>query len=235
VASGVCANPQETDVRRPIPTALTGLALAGLLLPALAGPAAAHEGKEVGEYHFTVGFGTEPAYAGAPNSVQLILADHHDKPVTDLGDSLKVAVSTGDSQPMQLLLEPFFEVGEFGTPGDYRGFFIPTAPGKYTFHFTGSVKGQKIDQRFSSGPKTFAEIQDPAEVQYPVKEPTASQLTTRLDRESARTRAALAASGSDARDQAASARALALVGLAVGAAGLLAAVAVGVLSLRKRA
>jgi hypothetical protein len=222
-------------VRRRIPIALAGLALAGLLLPAVAGPAAAHEGREVGEYHFTVGFGAEPAYVGAPNSVQLMLADHHDKPVTELGDSLKVAVSTGDSEPMQLSMEPFFEVGEFGTPGDYRGFFIPTAPGNYTFHFTGSVKGQKVDQRFSSGPKTFAEVQDPAEVQYPVKEPAASQLATRLDRESARTQASLAAARGDARDRAASARSLALVGLAVGAAGLLAAVAVAVLALRKRA
>jgi hypothetical protein len=48
---------------------------------------------------------------------------------------------------------PFFEVGEWGTPGDYRAFFIPTAPGGYSFHFTGTIKGQKIDQTFKSGPK----------------------------------------------------------------------------------
>ena len=223
-------------MRRRIPVAaLAVLALAGLVLAAAAGPAAAHEGRAVGRYHFAVGFGTEPAYAGAPNSVQLLLADRHDKPVTDLGDTLEVEVTTGDSEPRRLALEPFFEVGEFGTPGDYRAFFIPTAPGRYSFHFTGAVKGQKVDQRFTSGPTSFAEVVDPAEAQYPTREPTAGQLLGRLDRESARTRAAAAAAGADARRQAASARTLALAGLAVGAAGLLAAVAVGVLALRKRA
>jgi hypothetical protein len=214
--------------------AMIAVTLAALLLPLLASPAAAHEARQVGKYHFVVGFGDEPAYAGEKNSVQLILADAKDKPVTDLTDTLKVAVTTGSAEPLQLTMEPFFEVGEFGTPGDYRAFFIPTAPGSYRFHFTGTIKGQRVDQTFTSGPKTFSDIDDPAQVQYPTKQPTTGQLAARADRETARTTAALAAERDQAKDDAASARTLAVVGLVVGALGLLIGIAALVMVVRRR-
>jgi hypothetical protein len=210
-------------MRRRLPAALVAATIAALLVPQLAAPASAHEGKTVGKYHFVVGFGDEPAYAGEKNSVQLILADAKDRPVTDLADTLKVEVSTGDSEPLALSMEPFFEVGEFGTPGDYRAFFIPTAPGSYSFHFTGTIKGQKVDQTFRSGPQSFSDIEDPAQVQYPVKQPTGGQLATRADRETARVDAALTAERDQAKDDAASARTLAIIGLIVGVLGLVAA------------
>jgi hypothetical protein len=212
-------------MRRRLLAAMVAATLAALLIPLVAGPASAHEEKTVGKYHFAVGFGDEPAYAGEKNSVQLILAGADDKPVTDLGNTLKVEVTTGSAEPLELAMEPFFEVGEFGTPGDYRAFFIPTAPGSYSFHFTGSIKGQKVDQTFESGPESFSDIEDPAQVQYPVQQPTGGQLGTRADRETARVNAALAAERDQARDDAASARTLAIIGLVVGALGLLAGVA----------
>ena len=202
--------------------AMVAATLAGLLIPLLASPVSAHEAKTVGRYHFVVGFGDEPAYAGEKNSVQLILADAKDKPVTDLGNTLKVAVTTGSAEPLDLAMEPFFEVGEFGTPGDYRAFFIPTAPGSYSFHFTGTIKGQKIDQTFKSGPDSFSDIEDPAQVQYPVQQPTGGQLATRADRETARVNTALAAGRDQAKDDAASARTLAVIGLVAGLLGLVA-------------
>jgi hypothetical protein len=211
-------------MRRRLLAAMVASTLAGLLIPLLAGPAAAHQAKTVGKYHFVVGFGDEPAYAGERNSVQLLLADANDRPVTDLGDTLKVAVITGSAEPLQLSMEPFFEVGEFGTPGDYRAFFIPTAPGSYSFHFTGTIKGQKVDQTFKSGPQTFSDIDDPAQVQYPVKQPTGGQLATRADRETARINAALTAERDQAKSDASSARTLAVLGLVVGALGLVAGV-----------
>ncbi|HVG66458.1 MAG TPA: hypothetical protein VND02_10405 [Actinomycetota bacterium] len=211
-------------MRRRLLAAMVATTLAALLIPLVAGPASAHEEKTVGKYHFVVGFGDEPAYAGEKNSVQLILADANDKPVTDLTDTLKVEVTTGTAEPLQLAMEPNFEVGEFGTPGDYRAFFIPTAPGSYSFHFTGTIKGQKIDQTFASGPQTFSDIDDPAQVQYPVKQPTGGQLATRGDRETARINAALTAERDQANDDAASARTLAIIGLIVGALGLLAGI-----------
>jgi hypothetical protein len=211
-------------MRRRILAALVAATMAGLLIPLLAGPASAHEEKTVGRYHFAVGFGDEPAYAGEENSVQLLLADAKDRPVTDLTDTLKVAVSTGSAEPLALSMEPFFEVGEFGTPGDYRAFFIPTAPGSYSFHFTGTIKGQKVDQTFKSGPQTFSDVEDPAQVQYPVQQPTGGQLAARADRETTRINAALAEERDQANDDAASARTLAIIGLVVGALGLIAAI-----------
>lgn len=46
-------------------------------------------------------------------------------------------------------------MGGSGTPGDYRGWLIPTRPGKYTFHFTGTIKGDPIDERITASPTTF--------------------------------------------------------------------------------
>jgi hypothetical protein len=211
-------------MRRRLLAAAVASTLAGLLIPLLASPASAHEERTVGRYHFVVGFGDEPTYAGEKNSVILLLSDANDKPVTDLTDTLQVAVSTGSAEPLQLVMEPNFEVGEFGTPGDYRAWFIPTAPGAYSFHFTGTIKGQKIDQTFKSGPTTFDEVKDPAEIQYPVKQPTGGQLATRADRETTRVDAALAAERDQAKSDAASARTLAIIGLIVGALGLIAAI-----------
>lgn len=185
-------------------------------------PALAHEERTVGRYRFAVGFGEEPAYAGQENSVQLFLHDRSDRPVTDLGDTLKVEVVYG-TQRLNLSVEPFFEVGEFGTPGDYRAWFFPTRPGHYTFHFTGSVKGQAVDQSFTSGPQTFADVQEPTAVEFPARDPTAGQVAQRLDREVPRLRAQAAAAAQAARDQASSARTLALIGVVVGALGLVVA------------
>jgi hypothetical protein len=221
-------------MRKRIMTMAAAIGLAGTLVTFTgAEPALAHEERKVGDYMLHVGFGDEPAYAGAKNSVQLLLHDAKtDQPVTDLGDTLKVDVTQGagsatnDSQKMTLNVEPNFEVGEFGTPGDYRAFFIPTAPGTYTFHFTGTIKGQRVDEKFTSGPRTFSDANDPAQAQFPVKDPSGSQLAARLDREVPRLNDALAASqtrASKAEDAASQARIIAIVGVVVGVLGLAAA------------
>ena len=205
--------------------------LAVLLVPLLAASASAHGEHKVDNYTVEVGFGTEPAYAGVTNSVQLIISNNG-KPVTD-AKGLKVAVTTGDAEAKEMVLQPYFGA-DFGEPGDYRAFFIPTAPGPYTFKVTGTLGGKKVDESYTSGKDGFDEVTDPAEVQYPAPEPTGSQLTTRLDRETARLNGALAAQREQADDQVADARRLATIGLVVGALGLLAAVGMGVVALRRR-
>jgi hypothetical protein len=207
------------------------LVLAVLLVPLLAVSASAHGEHKVANYTFVVGFGTEPAYAGETNSVQLIISNNG-KPVTN-AKGLKTAVSTGDADPKEMPLAPNFGQG-WGEPGDYRAFFIPTAPGAYTFRITGTLGGKKIDKSYTSGKDGFDEVTDPAEVQYPIQEPTGAQVTTRVDRETARLNAALAAERDQAEDDAASARQLATISLVVGALGLIAAVGVGVVALRRR-
>jgi hypothetical protein len=48
-----------------------GLVAAGVVIPAVA--ASAHAEWELGPYDFAMGFGTEPAYVGFPNSVEVII------------------------------------------------------------------------------------------------------------------------------------------------------------------
>ena len=205
--------------------------LAVLLVPLLAASASAHGEHKVDNYTVEVGFGTEPAYAGVTNSVQLIISNNG-RPVTD-AKGLKVAVTTGDAEPREMVLQPYFGA-DSGEPGDYRAFFIPTAPGPYTFKVTGALGGKKVDQSYTSGKDGFDEVTDPAEAQYPVQQPSGSQLTTRLDRETTRLNAAVAAHREAADQDVAEARRLATIGLAVGALGLLTAVGVGVVALRRR-
>ncbi len=212
------------------------IGLTGMLMTfTSAGPASAHEARKIGKYDVEVGFGDEPAYTGDKNSVQLLLNEANDKPVVDLGDTLKVDITTGsstdDTQKLSMTMQPNFEVGGDGTPGDYRAWFVPTAPGPYTFHFTGSIKGQKVDEKFTSSPTTFDEVQDPAQVEFPIKDPTTGQLTARVDRETQRLNTALADARRQAKDEAGTALLIAIVGVVVGVLGLAAAG----YALRKRA
>ena len=214
---------------RSIRLAVTGGLLLTMLV-LLAGPAAAHEEREVGGFALVVGFGQEPAYAGQPNSVELLLSKGGN-PVTDLGDTLSVSVGFGD-QSTDLPVEPFFEIGEFGTPGDYRAWFIPTRAGQYSFHFTGTIRGTKIDETFTSGPKTFDDVVNPADAEFPVQDPTNGELADRIAREIPRlessisdAKAAADRAVASAADDASSARNLALIGVVLGALGLIAAIA----------
>jgi hypothetical protein len=200
------------------------LGLVATMVISGASPALAHEEREVGKYHFAVGFGDEPAYTGQKNSVQLILADANDKPVVELGDTLKVEVAFGD-QKMDLTLEPNFEVGEFGTPGDYRAWFFPTRPGDYTFHFTGSIKGENVVESFTSSPTTFSSVTDPTQVEFPAKDPTAAQIAQRIDREVPRLSSAIAAERASAKKNADSAKTIGYIGIGVGVLALILAVA----------
>ena len=191
--------------------ALVAVALC-LALVTLAAPAAAHTTKDVGAYTMTVGWGSEPTYTGQQNSVQLLLYDKATgKPILDLTDTLKVTVVFADKQAT-FPIAPEFDVEEgLGTPGDYRAFFFPTAPGDYTFHFTGKIGAQKVDASFTSGPSTFSTVEDPSAAQFPVKAPTNVQLSQRMDAELSR----LAT-----ESQVSSARALGIVGIVVGVIGI---------------
>jgi hypothetical protein len=171
-----------------VPRILVAAAIA-LLALLLAVPASAHEDRRTERYNLVVGFGDEPAYAGAKNSVQVMVNDQRGRAVRDLRGSLKVMLMAGGQQ-RELPLEPHFG-GSWGTPGDYRAFFIPTAAGDYTFHVRGSIAGQRVDERFTSSPRTFASVEDPNKVSFPAAQASSGQLAARVERESARTAASL--------------------------------------------
>ncbi len=202
---------------------------AAVLLAALAAaPAAAHEEKTVGRYAFVVGFGDEPAYAGQPNSLQVLIT-RDGKPATDLAgqlDGLMAHAYYGRKadpkfENAMMPLEPHFG-DDWGTPGDYRSFFVPTQAGAYTFELKGRLGDQKINLVVPSGPETFGDVNDPAKAAFPaVKDPSTAQLDQRVDRETTRLNGAVAAAAQRAaEDTADQARLLALGGLLVGVVGL---------------
>lgn len=170
---------------RAAPTAPAWLAPAAVALLALAvtlalplPSAAAHETADVQGYDFDVGWGQEPAFAGELNSVQLtVTAKPGGEPVTGVDEGLGVTVIYGENE-LELPLVP-----AYGTKGEYRAWFVPTAPGDYTFRFTGTIGDQKIDESFTSSPTTFDTVQDPVKLQFPVQTGTVGQLARRLDSE----------------------------------------------------
>lgn len=218
--------------------AALAVVLAAVLVIVPAGVASAHEEREIGPYSVAVGFGDEPSYAGTENSVQMFIhVTATDKPVVDLGATLNVQVRYGDQTMDQMTMEPNFEVGEFGIPGDYRAFFYPTRPGDYTFHFTGDIKGTKVDESFTSGPKTFSSVQDPSSIEFPAKDPTNGELGDAVQRLQTRVDGLLASqheaasAAASASDDASSAKSLATVALVVGGVLGIAGIVLGAMGL----
>jgi hypothetical protein len=202
-------------MRRRLSAVLATSILTGLLLVVVASPAAAHTTKKVGAYNVVIGWGSEPAYSGLLNSVQVVLTKlSTNKPVVNLGNALSVTVLYG-TQQLPLALTPTFDPDTgFGTPGDYRAWFFPTAPGDYTFHLKGKIGAQAVDESFKSGPTTFSTVEDPMNAQFPAKAPSNAQISQRLDTVLPRlTSAASTASGSGGRT-------LGIVGIIVGTLGL---------------
>src|SRR5690606_39107967 len=131
------------------------LMLAGALVFG-ATTANAHERREVGDYTFIIGFLNEPALLNEPNSLDLRISNTEtEEPVEGLEETLRVTGSA-QGQDMELELRP-----RFNTPGAYNGYFMPTAGGEYTFHVTGTIEGNEIDETFSSGPDTFSNVAAP--------------------------------------------------------------------------
>ena len=145
--------------------------------------------KTVGPYHLLIGFGNEPTYAGAQNSVFLLLTDAKTgAPIVDegLGDTLKVEVGFGTQTKQLPLVSSFDPDSGQGTKGVYNAYFVPTVPGDYTFHFSGSIHTTKVNITVKSSPTTFDSAHDPAAIEFPQQAPSNLQLAQRLNAESAR-------------------------------------------------
>ena len=221
--------------------AVITLAAAAFIMLVPLAAASAHTGTSVGKIEMETGFVNEPAYVGQPNGVaadpeargqarqrprrrrdgpgQLRRRDHGAADARAVRSSTRTARSSPAPRAST----------------EYS--FIPSQPGPYTFHFQGTVDGQKIDESFTSGPKTFDEVVDPVTASFPaVTAPTNDELATRLDQEATRTDDAVTqaeAAASDAQSAADSAKTIAMVGLLVGTIGVIAAITA--LVTRKRA
>ena len=223
-----------------------GLAAAALASSlAFAPVVSAHSHVAIGDYHLTIGWMNEPTLVGQPNGVEVLVEDDDENPIVDLGgDSLAVIVSTGEQETESLPLTPAFSTeGGFGTPGQYTAELIPTLPGEYTFHFTGSIRDEPVDVSITSGDDTFSPVSSTSELEFPIKVPTLADVAIRLERIDGRMAelaatdpgdalAAAQAATEAARAATASADRAMLLGLVIGGAGVLIGAIALVLALR---
>jgi hypothetical protein len=162
----------------------TAFGAALLLALVVASAASAHVVKQFGTYSVAMGWLREPTYVGAENAIQVIVKDGAGKPVDDLqpGD-LTVVVSAAGQQTAALPLQPSFDPDTgLGTPGEYTASIIPTMVGDYTFHLTGAIHGQAVDESATSSDQTFDSVTAGTDVQFPVKLPAVNDLSTLIGR-----------------------------------------------------
>jgi hypothetical protein len=187
---------------------LAGQAAIAIFVAALVATVAAplvlgHEERQLGDYAIEVGFIGEPVYVGQKSGLEIGVTKGG-QPVEGLDATLKAQVIVGDKS-LDLPL-----TGREEQPGWYESAFIPTQAGPYTFHISGTIESQPIDERFTSSATGFSEVQDTAAGQFPVRFPSQADLVAQAQ-------------------QGANAAAQLPIALGLGAAGLVAGlVALGV-------
>ena len=212
--------------------------LAMILVLLAPGLSLAHVVQTIGPYTTAMGWLEEPAYVGVQNAVQVIVREKASgNPVTDLASGvLHVIVSTGGQSTAPLPLDPTLDPDTgLGRPGEYLAWLIPTTPGDYTFHLTGSIHGQTVDETYTSSDQTFNPVEDAGAAQFPIRLPSLTEVSTLEGRLTTRVGTAAADAGT-ADATAASARDTAtlalLVGGGIGFAGLVVALAALVVAQR---
>ncbi|MBI3943080.1 MAG: hypothetical protein HY326_08710 [Chloroflexi bacterium] len=177
--------------------------LAALLLTALfTGVASAHEHRTVGKYALTVGWIIEPALEGQKNGIDFRVAEgegSNAKPVEGLEKTVKVMLSYGGKN-VNFDLKPVS-----GKPGAYTTDIIPTRSGTYTFHFTGKIADQNLDEKFVSGDH-FDNVDAATGIMFPEAAPSSLDMSSQL---------------AQAQADAASAQTLGIIGIVVGILGVL--------------
>lgn len=200
-------------------SSIVTIALAFTML--LTATASAHESRKVGKYQVVVGFLTEPPIEGEKNGVDLRVTNtESNQPVEGLEKTLKVEIAyKGTTKAMEL--RPLFR-----DPGHYTADLIPTQPGQYAFRFSGDIEGLEVNESFQSGPGKFNDVQSSVDLQFPDKLPAM--------REVAGVTGANQQAAAEARDNASSAKALAVIGIALGAVGIMAGAGSAAVALRKK-
>jgi len=180
---------------------LAALSLAILVTALIPGLVAAHEERQVAGYDVEVGFIDEPVYVGERSGLEFFV-HKGDAGVTGLEDTVKAQVIyQGQTRDLPISARE-------DEDGAYESVFVPTAAGPYTFHLTGSIEGNAIDESFTSSPTGFDEVHELASGQFPVQFPSQAELVS------------MAQSGKDAASQATIAVGLGVVGIVIGVIAL---------------
>jgi hypothetical protein len=213
-------------------------------------PVLAHEDREKGGYHFTVGFMEEPALEGSRNGALIEVMKPPEGAAHEHGENPQSNPSgsgTGAEQPNAELvpvegLDSTLQVEVthiptgiskvmplrpvFGEPGHYAADLIPTAPGQYRFRFFGAVEGMNIDETFESGPDTFDNVEEAKALQFPEPLPAAREVEGAVR--------GTQATAQEAQEMASSASTLGMIGVVLGAVGVMFGIGGMVLSMRRR-
>jgi hypothetical protein len=186
--------------------------LTGAVLMALVCAAPAHERKLAGALSLVIGWGDEPAFTGARNSVVVAISDQAG-PIKTAAAVLSAEVTFG-SERVTLPLEPVA-----GRPHEYHAWLVPTRAGTYTFRITGKVGSQPVDVSSTCSDSTFHCVADAADIQFPARDPSVAQLSDRIERGLPRAeRASEAAAGATRLAIAALATSLLSVAIAIAVA-----------------
>ncbi len=147
-------------------------------------PALAHEPRVVGEYQLAFGWRNEPAYTNQLNGPEIFVSlapeavtataeatmtmdqgatdDDEGAPISaDVPIDLKVEVLFGD-QKMEIPMRP-----AWGEVGHLVGDLIPTRPGDYSFHVTGTIGGTPVDETFTSADGKFGTVEPVEDIMFP--------------------------------------------------------------------
>lgn len=152
------------------------LVMVVLALVLAVAPAAAHEGRAVGEYMIVFGWRVEPAFAGQVNGPEFRVSQHDTgEAVEGLEATLQLTVSFGD-QSKTLTVYPVW-----GEPGHYTADLLPTRPGDYRFQLTGTIGETDVDEAFSSADGEFSTIEPISDIQFPVVDDQIAALQAQID------------------------------------------------------
>jgi hypothetical protein len=155
------------------------LVMLTLVVSAVANPATAHEGRQVGPYTIELGWLLEPAYVGVYNGIEIsIVEGEHDEgvPVEGADATLQLEVSFGPKSKA-LDLEPAADES-----GHYVAYLIPTRPGDYTFRLSGRIGETAVDETFASADGEFSSVEPASDLQFPEPDPTLADLQAQIDR-----------------------------------------------------
>jgi hypothetical protein len=167
------------------------------------GVALAHEQRTIaGKYDVEVGWDREPTYVNQPNAATIYVtrASNHEG-IAGLEKTLQLKIAYGGNTPKAFALRPVFT-----KKGLYLADIIPTKAGSYIFNFVGTIEDTPVDEKFESGPGRFDDVMAVDQLEFP---------QAALDGQT------LASDLKAARDEANTARLLAMGGLVTGILGLI--------------
>jgi hypothetical protein len=182
------------------------LVLAAIAVLKFVQPALAHTRVEIGPYTLVLGWQNEPVIVGERNALLLEITEAG-IPVEGLEGTLELTVLYGG--------ESFTgQLAPAGTPGTYAAEIFPTVRGQYEVQLTGRIGDEPVDMLLEPEAVLPANV-----LQFPEAQPDPVELAAEVDR----------LTESQGR-----LRALAVIGMVAGGAGLLMGSVALFLTLRQR-